>query len=76
MVSVEYSEAVSEVVDILNHMERIYIEKIPKRFKEFLMQNQSANYQSQLDHTKRLKDMKKQNMKNYYKKMKENIKKK
>lgn len=58
MVNVEYSEAVTEVIDIIEHMEKEYIDKIPRRFKEFLEKNKSNNYHPQLDHSQRLKEMK------------------
>lgn len=57
MISAEYSEAITEVVDILNHMKKEDTDKIPEKFKKFLWQNQSTSYQPQLDHTKPLKDM-------------------
>ena len=36
MVSVEFSDGISETLDILNHMEKTYIDKIPRKFLEFL----------------------------------------
>ncbi len=57
MVSVECSEAITEVIDILDHMERFYIDKIPEKFKQFLIENKSKDYESKLDHTKKLKDI-------------------
>lgn len=57
MVSVEYSEAITEVLDILNHMKKVDTDKISKKFKKFLVQNQSTSYHPQLDHTKAIKDM-------------------
>ena len=40
MVSVEYSEAIAEVLDILNHMKKVDVDKIPTKFKQFLVNNQ------------------------------------
>ena len=57
MVSVEYSEAITEVLDILNHMKKVDLDKIPIKFKQFLVNNQSTNYHPKLDHTKEIKDM-------------------
>ena len=57
MVSVEYREAITEVLDILNHMRKVDTDRIPEKFKQFLVQNQSTTYYPQLDHTKAIKDM-------------------
>lgn len=57
MVSVEFSESVVEILDILNHMEKIYIDKIPKKFMNFLEENKSKSYKSNLDHSKKIKEM-------------------
>ena len=57
MVSLEFSEGISETLDILNHMDRMYIDKIPRKFIEFLEKNKSANYISNLDHSKKLNEM-------------------
>ena len=57
MINKEFSEAISEVLDILNHMEKIYIDKIPNKFKVFLEENKSQNYKSNLDHSKKLNEM-------------------
>ena len=57
MVSVEYSEAITEVLDILNHMKKVDTDKIPAKFKQFLVENQSTSYHPKLNHTKKIKDM-------------------
>lgn len=57
MVSNEFNEAITETLDILNHMENVYIEKIPKKFIDFLKNNQSTTYISDLDHSKKLNEM-------------------
>lgn len=57
MVSISYSEAAVEVLDILNNTEREYVEKIPKSFLDFLENNKSKTYKSEIDHTKEIKDM-------------------
>ena len=41
MVNTEFSEGITEVLDILNHMEKSYIDKLPKKFKDFLDKNRS-----------------------------------
>lgn len=57
MVNVEYSEAITEVCDILENMEEKYVNKIPEKFREFLKKNKSEEYKPNLDHTKRIADM-------------------
>ena len=57
MVSVSYSEAVTEVLDILKHTKKEDVEKIPKSFMDFLEENKSKDYTPNLDHSKSLKDM-------------------
>ena len=58
MLSVELNESFSETLDILNHMEKTYIDKIPRKFIEFLNNNKSNNYVSNLDHSKKINEMK------------------
>ena len=57
MVSISYSEAAVEVLDILEHTIEEEVNKIPKKFIEFLEENKSKTYISKLDHTKEIKDM-------------------
>ena len=57
MVSVEFSEGITESLDILEHMDRAYIDKIPRKFMEFLENNKSTSYISNLDHSKKLNEM-------------------
>ena len=57
MVSVEYSEAIVEVLDILDNSEDSIVEKIPKKLIEFWQKNKSTTYKPNLDHSKSLKDM-------------------
>ena len=57
MVNIEFSEGISETLDILNHMDKLYTDKIPRRFKEFLENNKSVNYISNLDHSKKINEM-------------------
>ena len=57
MISVELSEGISETLDILNHMDRIYVDKIPENFKNFLERNKSKTYIPKLDHSKKLYQM-------------------
>lgn len=57
MVSVAYSEAAVEVLDILEHTKKEDVNKIPKKFIEFLENNKSKTYISNLDHTKTIKEM-------------------
>lgn len=57
MVNVEFSEGISETLDILNHMDKTYIDRIPRKFIEFLENNKSSNYISNLDHSKKINEM-------------------
>ena len=57
MSSLEFSEGVTETLDILNHMDKSYIDKIPKKFKDFLEKNKSDSYIPNLDHSKKIKEM-------------------
>lgn len=52
-----YEEAVTEVLDILNHTRKEDIKKIPPKFIEYLKQHSSKTYIPNLDHNKKLKDM-------------------
>lgn len=58
MVSVEYSEAIAETLDILKHTKKEDVDKIPPKFMEFLQANCSKTYKPELDHTQKIKDMK------------------
>ena len=39
MNSLEFREGITETLDILNHMDKSYTDKIPKKFKDFLEKN-------------------------------------
>lgn len=57
MVSQEYSEAIAETLDILEHTQEADVNRIPKKFMDFLKENTSKTYKPNLDYTKRIKDM-------------------
>lgn len=57
MISTKYSEAVVDVLDILEHMEEEDINRVPKKFVDILKENASPTYVSNLDYTKRLVEM-------------------
>lgn len=57
MVSAEFREGISETLEILNHMDKVYTDKIPRKFKEFLENNKSVKYISNLDHSKKINEM-------------------
>lgn len=57
MVNEKLGESISEILDILKHMEKIYTDKIPEKFKEFLEENKSKNYIPELDHSKKINEM-------------------
>ena len=57
MVTSQFSEGISEVLDILKHMDLEYTEKIPKDFMDFLEENKSTTYIPELDHSKKIDEM-------------------
>lgn len=57
MLNIEFSEGISETLDILNHLDKVYTDKIPKKFKNFLDKNKSSSYIPKLDHSKKIGDM-------------------
>lgn len=57
MVNNELSEAITEVLDILNNMDKEYVNMIPDKFKTFLKENKSNTYIPNLDHSKKLNEM-------------------
>lgn len=61
MVSIEYSEAIVEVLDIIKHSEKDIVNKIPTKLMEFFENNKSTTYRINLDHTKTIDEM---NLKN------------
>lgn len=57
MVSIEYSEAIVEVLEILQYSDDNIIEKIPKKLIEFWQKNKSTTYKPNLDHNKSINEM-------------------
>lgn len=57
MISNEYSEAITETLDILKHTRNEDVMKISSKFIDFLNQNASKTYKPELDYTKEIKDM-------------------
>lgn len=57
MVSTSFSEGISETLDILNYMDKTYIDKLPEKFKVFLNKNKSTTYTPKLDHSKKINEM-------------------
>lgn len=58
MVSIEYSEAISEILEILENSDDAIRKRIPTKLIEFWENNRSTTYIPKLDHTKSLKEMK------------------
>lgn len=58
MVSVEYSEAITETLDVLKHTRKEDVMKISPKFMGYLHNNASKTYKPELDHSKKIKDMK------------------
>lgn len=57
MVSIELKEGITEALDILRHIDKIYIEKIPEGFMNFLKENQLEEYRPNLNHNLKICEM-------------------
>lgn len=57
MISKEYSMAISETLEILNHTKKEDINKISSKFLKFLQDNASKNYTPSLNFKKPLREM-------------------
>lgn len=57
MVSASLAEGISETLEILNHIDEEYLEKIPLKFIEFLEENKSRTYFPDMDHSKKLNEL-------------------
>lgn len=57
MVNTEYSIAATEVLEILDNTNKEDIEKIPKKFIDFLKQNCSKNYKPNIDYSRPIEEM-------------------
>ena len=58
MVSVEYSKAISEVLDILKHTKKEDLNKISPEFMNFLKENASKDYIPEFDHSNGIASLK------------------
>ena len=56
MVDTNLSESITEILEILKNMNKEYTEKLPKKFLEFLKENQSDSYTVNFDDSKNLKN--------------------
>lgn len=57
MVSTEYSEAISEVLDILQNSDDSIVKRIPRKLIEFWEKNKSSTYIPNLNHNKTINEM-------------------
>lgn len=57
MVSIEFREAATEVLEILDNTNKEDVEKIPKQFVDFLTQVSSKNYKPIIDYSKPIEEM-------------------
>lgn len=57
MLSVEYQESISEVLDILDNTDESMVKKIPNKFMSFLKQNKSSTYIPNLEYDKPINEM-------------------
>lgn len=60
MITNEFREACSEIIEILKYFDKKRIEKIPKEIMEIFYENQALNYETKIDISKPLEE---QNMK-------------
>lgn len=51
MLSQKYREAITETLDVLKHMKKEDVAKIPKSFVSFLEQNAEKNYEVNIDYS-------------------------
>lgn len=56
MVDIGLREAISETLEILKNVDKYFIERLPKKFLDFLEENKSNTYIPNLDYTIDLKD--------------------
>ena len=57
MLSVEYKEALVEVLEVLNHTDADLVDKIPKKFMEFITNNASKTYHIELNTNQSLEEL-------------------
>lgn len=57
MVSVEYSEAIVEVLEILKYTDKKILEKIPNELLKVWERDKSKTYKPKLDYSKKLEEM-------------------
>lgn len=57
MLSIEYREAIVELLEILENSDEDIVKKIPKDLMEFWEKNKSKTYKPNLDHSKPLTEM-------------------
>ena len=57
MANIEYSEAIVEVLEILEYSDDNILEKVPKKLIKFWERNKSKTYKPNLDHNKSISEM-------------------
>ena len=57
MANIEYSEAIVEVLEILEYSDDNILEKIPEKLIKFWERNKSKTYKPNLDHNKSISEM-------------------
>lgn len=57
MISVEYREALVEVLEVLDNTDADLVNKIPKKFMEFMKNNASRTYQKEMSDNQNLNDL-------------------
>lgn len=56
MIDVELRKSFTETLDILKHMNKIYTEKLPKKFIQFMQDNQDNSYTPKFNYEANLQD--------------------
>ena len=56
MIDIKLSRGITETLEILKYMDKMYTEKIPKKFMDFLKDNKDTSYTPKFDCTENLQD--------------------
>ncbi len=56
MNNIKLQEGITEVLDILNHMDNEYVDRIPKSFINYLKKNKLNDYKVDIDYSKSLEE--------------------
>ena len=65
MLTQQLKKSITEICDILKHVEKKYVDKIPYKFYDFLEKNKLVTYKPKLDYSKKLNEMELRNETKY-----------